>query len=159
MLGRTALCSSRTRVSALHELISCASGFFPTGLCAFFGTEVPGQITQKSVAIGVGDDGSQAFHLFELGGPLLAGHMLLGNARGVVTLRARGFDLGCMGSGRSGLPGALGACALARVMDANRKIAGNIRSNKQDPPDSVLSSQNWIFGWLWALLFFCFGLC
>jgi hypothetical protein len=48
-----------------------------------------------------------------------------------------------MGPGGSGLPGALGACAPARMMDANRKIAGNIRWNKRDP-FSVLSSQNWM---------------
>src|ERR1700716_3634441 len=50
------------------------------------------------------------------------------------------FTLACIGPGGSGLPGALGACALARMMDANRKIAGNIRWNKRDP-FSVLSSQ------------------
>src|SRR4030088_2799180 len=48
------------------------------------------------------------------------------------------FTLACMGPGGSGLPGALGACALARMMDANRKIAGTTRSNTQD---SFLSSQ------------------
>jgi len=55
------------------------------------------------------------------------------------------FTLACMGPGGSGLPGALGACALARMMDANRKIARKIRWNKQDPflssQFSVLSSQ------------------
>src|ERR1700716_1702762 len=50
------------------------------------------------------------------------------------------FTLACMGPGGSGLPGALGACAPARMMDANRKIAGNIRWNKRNP-FSVLSSQ------------------
>src|ERR1700674_3671588 len=72
------------------------------------------------------------------------------------------FTLGCMGPGGSGLPGALGACALARMMDANRKIAGTTRSNTQDSflssqfsvlssqfsvlssQFSVLSSQNWM---------------
>src|ERR1700716_2475986 len=67
------------------------------------------------------------------------------------------FTLACMGPGGSGLPGALGACALARMMDANRKIAGNIRWNKRNPFSvlssqfsvlssqfSVLSSQNWM---------------
>src|SRR5712671_6408420 len=51
------------------------------------------------------------------------------------------FTLACMGPGGSGLPGTLGACALARMMDANRKIAGQTRWNKQDP---FLSSQNWM---------------
>src|ERR1700693_1437903 len=55
------------------------------------------------------------------------------------------FTLACIGPGGSGLPGALGAWALARMMDANRKIAGKIRWNKQDPflssQFSVLSSQ------------------
>src|ERR1700688_3919627 len=64
------------------------------------------------------------------------------------------FTLACMGPGGSGLPGALGAWALARMKDANRKIARKIRWNKQDPflssqfsvlssQFSVLSSQNW----------------
>src|SRR5271157_414477 len=51
------------------------------------------------------------------------------------------FTLACMGPGGSGLPGVLGACALARMMDANTKIAGQTRWNKQESPDSVLSSQ------------------
>src|SRR6202043_4274611 len=65
------------------------------------------------------------------------------------------FTLACMGPGGSGLPGALGACALARMIDANRKIAGQTRWNKRDPflssqfsvlssQFSVLSSQNWM---------------
>src|SRR3981081_591985 len=60
------------------------------------------------------------------------------------------FTLACMGPGGSGLPGALGACALARTMDANRKIAGQTRWNKGIPFSvlssqfSVLSSQNWM---------------
>src|SRR5208282_285671 len=56
-----------------------------------------------------------------------------------------------MGPGGSGLPGALGACALARTTDANRKIAGTIRCNKQN---LLLSSQNWMCPWLWTFLFF-----
>src|ERR1700686_5555176 len=55
------------------------------------------------------------------------------------------FTLACMGPGGSGLPGALGACAVARMMDANRKIGGKTRWNTQDPflssQFSVLSSQ------------------
>src|SRR6266403_1091104 len=51
------------------------------------------------------------------------------------------FTLACMGPGGSGLPGALGACALARTMDANRKIAGQTRWDNGIPL-SVLSSQN-----------------
>src|SRR6266404_3384132 len=70
------------------------------------------------------------------------------------------FTLACMGPGGSGLPGALGACALARMMDANRKIAGQTRWNNGIPFSvfsvlssqfsvlssqfSVLSSQNWM---------------
>jgi hypothetical protein len=38
-----------------------------------------------------------------------------------------------MGPGGSGLPGALGTCALAKIMDATKKIATQNRSNKQDP--------------------------
>src|SRR6266436_143467 len=53
------------------------------------------------------------------------------------------FTLACMGPGGSGLPGALGACALARTMDANRKIAGQTRWDN-GIPFSVLSSQNWM---------------
>src|SRR5216684_4260248 len=55
------------------------------------------------------------------------------------------FTLACIGPGGSGLPGALGACALAGIMDASRKIAGKTRWIKQDPflssQFSVLSSQ------------------
>src|SRR6202158_273114 len=55
------------------------------------------------------------------------------------------FTLACMGPGGSGLPGALGACALARMIGANRKIAGNTRWNKQDhflrSPFSAIRSQ------------------
>ena len=51
------------------------------------------------------------------------------------------FTLACMGPGGSGLPGALGACALARMMDADRKIAEKTRWDKLDP---FLSSQNWM---------------
>jgi len=43
------------------------------------------------------------------------------------------FTLACMGPGGSGLAGALGACALARMIDANRKIAGQTRWNKRIP--------------------------
>src|ERR1700675_754368 len=52
------------------------------------------------------------------------------------------FTLAGMGPGGSRLPGALGACAVARMMDANRKIAGKTRWNKQYP---FLSSQNWMW--------------
>ena len=51
------------------------------------------------------------------------------------------FTFACMGPGGSGLPGALGACALARMMDARRKITGKTRWIKQDP---FLSSQDWM---------------
>src|SRR5580658_10879361 len=89
------------------------------------------------------------------------------------------FTLACIGPGGSGLPEALGACALARVTTANRKIAGKIRSIKQGSPDSVLSSQfpvlssqfsvlssqfsvlssqNWMACGSWMLLLFCFAL-
>src|SRR5208283_2695917 len=62
---------SRTGVSAPHVLV-CASGFLGCGLRgAFFGAEVLGQVIQKRAAIGVGDDGAQAFHLVEFDGPSL----------------------------------------------------------------------------------------
>src|SRR6266851_4871733 len=58
------------------------------------------------------------------------------------------FTLACIGPGGSGLPGALGACALAGIKDASRKIAGKTRWIKQDPflssQFSVLSSQDWM---------------
>src|SRR6202521_1426522 len=78
------------------------------------------------------------------------------------------FTLACTGPGGNGLPGALGACALARMMDANRKIAGTTRSNTQDSflssqfsvlssQFSVLSSQNWMcFLVLWIRNFCLF---
>src|SRR5216684_5227589 len=74
------------------------------------------------------------------------------------------FTLACIGPGGSGLPGALGACALAGIMDASRKIAGKTRWIKQDPflssQFSVLSSQFSgldVFRVLW-LLFLRFSL-
>jgi hypothetical protein len=39
-----------------------------------------------------------------------------------------------MGPDGSGFPGALGACALAEIMAANRVIAKKIRWNKQESP-------------------------
>src|SRR6266404_3839678 len=63
------------------------------------------------------------------------------------------FTLACMGPGGSGLPGALGACALARMMDANRKIAGQTRWNN-GIPFSVLSSQNWMYFLFCSCYFF-----
>src|SRR5271167_1280271 len=54
------------------------------------------------------------------------------------------FTLACMGPGGSGLPGALGACALAKAMAVDRKISVHIRRNTQESPGSVLKSQNWI---------------
>src|ERR1019366_4915447 len=106
---------SRTGVSAPHGLVGCASGLLGCGLgrvlgCAFSGTEVLGQVVQKSVAIGVWDDGAQAFHFFELVGPLLASHVLLGDAGGVMARSAGGFHFGLRGSGRKRL--ALGAGRL-----------------------------------------------
>jgi hypothetical protein len=58
-----------------------------------------------------------------------------------------------MGPGGSGLPGALGACALARMMDASRKIAGKTRWNKQDPFLSSQFSELDVFRVLWSLFF------
>jgi hypothetical protein len=65
-----------------------------------------------------------------------------------------------MGPGGSGLPGALGACALAGMMDAKRTITGKTRWIKQDPflssQFSVLSSQFSeldVFRVLWSLFF------
>src|SRR5260370_39624851 len=50
------------------------------------------------------------------------------------------FTLGCMGPRGRGLPGALGACALVRITDATRKLAGYIRWNKLNPL-SVLTNR------------------
>src|SRR5260370_32140855 len=63
------------------------------------------------------------------------------------------FTLACRGPGGSGLPGAVGACALARMMDANRKIDGKTRSNKQDPFLSSQFSQLDVSRVLWLLFF------
>src|SRR5258708_38773289 len=72
------------------------------------------------------------------------------------------FTLACMGPGGSGLPGALGACALARMMDANRKITGKTRWNKQDPflssQFSILKLQNWMYFVFCGCYFFRFNL-
>ena len=87
-------------MSALHGLVGCAAGFFCWGIgCAFLGTEVFGQVIQEVVAIGVGDDGAEAFHFFELVGPLLAGQVLLGDAAGVMARSAGGLHFGLHGSG------------------------------------------------------------
>src|SRR6266853_4959502 len=61
------------------------------------------------------------------------------------------FTLACMGPGGSGLPGALGACALARTMDANRKIAGQTRWNRSEP--FLQFSELDVFRVLWLLFF------
>src|SRR5208282_5402464 len=81
------------------RLISRASRFLSCASCrAFFGTEVLGQVIQKSVAIG--DDGAEAFHFLEFVGPLLAGQVLLGDAAGVVACSTGGLHFGWSGSGR-----------------------------------------------------------
>jgi hypothetical protein len=58
-----------------------------------------------------------------------------------------------MGPGGSGLPGALGACALARMMDARRTITGKTRWIKQDPFLSSQFSELDVFRVLWSLFF------
>ena len=85
-------------------LIGRASRFLHRRLgSAFSGTEVFGQVVQKSIAVGVGDNGAEAFHFVEFGGPLLASQMLLGDSAGNVTLCAGSLDLGLRGPGRKRL--------------------------------------------------------
>jgi hypothetical protein len=106
-VGSAALCfwDSRTRVSAPHELVSCASGFPCCGLrCllgrAFFGPKVFRKVIQQGAAIGVGDDRPQAFHFVEFVRPFFASHVLLGDAARVMTRGASGLHFGLHGSGR-----------------------------------------------------------
>jgi len=85
-------------------LVGCASRFLHRRLgSAFSGTEVFGQVVQKSIAVGVGDNGAEAFHFVEFGGPLLASQMLLGDSAGNVTLCTGSLDLGLCGPGRKRL--------------------------------------------------------
>jgi hypothetical protein len=67
--------------------------------------EIFRQIIQERAAVGFGNDRTQTFHFVELDGPLLAGQVLLGDASGIVTLRAGGLDLRLHGTGRQRLAG------------------------------------------------------
>jgi hypothetical protein len=87
------------------RLVRRASRFL---CCGFFGAEVLGQIIQHSDAIGVGDNGAEAFHFVEFGGPSLAGKVLLSDTAGVVAGSAGGLHLGLHGSGRKRLAGSAG---------------------------------------------------
>jgi hypothetical protein len=129
-----------------EQLVGCASGLLCRGLrcvfgCAFFGTEVFRQIIQEGVAVGVGDDGAQAFHFFELVRPLLAGHVLLGDAAGVVTRSAGSLHFGLHGSGGKGF--AWGAGGL-RARQNNGCEQKDCRENSLEQAGSFLSSQNWM---------------
>src|SRR5260370_5151328 len=91
-------------VHATRSLVGCASRLLLCGLgYAFLRAEVLGQVIQKGVAIGVGDDGAEAFHFFQLFGPLLAGQVVLGDAGGVVGWRGGGPDFGAHVVGRGGV--------------------------------------------------------
>jgi hypothetical protein len=98
----------RARRPFPHELVGCVAGLLCCGLrcvlgSAFLGTEVFRQVIQEGVAIGVGDDCAQAFHFVEFVGPLLAGHVMLGDAAGVMAGSAGGFHFRLQGSGRQRL--------------------------------------------------------
>jgi hypothetical protein len=82
------------------------------GGSGFFGPEIFGQIGEHGGAVGIGNDGAEAFHFLELLGPLLAGEMLLGDASDVMARGACSFYLGLHRSGRKRLAwsaGRLGA--------------------------------------------------
>ena len=92
------------KAPAPHELVGCVAGLLCCGLrcvlgSASFGTEVFRQIIQEGVAIGVGDDGAQPYHFVEFVRPLLAGHLMLGDAASVMAGSAGGFHFRLHGSG------------------------------------------------------------
>src|ERR1700686_926802 len=154
---------ARARRVSPHELVGCVAGLLCCGLrcvlgSASFGTEVFRQIIQEGVAIGVGDDGAQPFHFVEFVRPLLAGHVMLGDAAGVMAGSAGGFHFRLHGSGRQRL--AWGAGRLrARQNDGCEK--NDYGKNSLDQAGSlsqfsVLSSQFSeldVFRVLWSLFF------
>ena len=148
------------RPSPHEQLVGGASGFLCGGLpCvsdrAFFGTEVFRQVIQEGTAIGVGNDGAQAFHFVEFVRPFLASQVLLGDAAGVVARSAGGLHLGLHRSGRKRL--AWGAGRLgARQHDGREQKY--YRKNSTQHAGSL--SQFSEFGCVSCLLvaFFCFSL-
>src|SRR5260370_18248262 len=125
-------------VHATRSLVGCASRLLLCGLgYAFLRAEVLGQVIQKGVAIGVGDDGAEAFHFFQLFGPLLAGQVLLGDAAGVMARSAGGLHFGLHGSARKGLAWSTGRLRARQDHGCYQKDCG-IHSLEQ--AESPLSS-------------------
>jgi hypothetical protein len=94
----------------VRMLVGGGVGLLGRGLggSGFFGAEIFGQVGEDGGAVGIGDDGAEAFHFLELLGPLLAGEMLLGDASGVMAGGAGGFYLGLHGSRGKRLAGSAG---------------------------------------------------
>src|SRR5712692_8974733 len=129
-----------------HKLVGGVAGFLCRGLGgvlgrAFLGTEVLGQVIQHGVAIGVWDDGAEAFHFFKLVGPLLAGQVLLGDAAGVMARSAGGLHFGLHGSGRKRLAWSTWRLR-ARQDDGCEQKDCRIHSLEQAKSPSVL--KNWM---------------
>jgi hypothetical protein len=90
-VGSAALCSYTCHAKASPDALSV--GWARWFLCsAFRRTKILDQIAQHCVAVGVRDHSAEAFHFFQLRGPLLASQVLLGNAAGVMTLRTASLD-------------------------------------------------------------------
>src|SRR5713226_3202439 len=129
-------------VRATRSLVGCASRLLLCGLgCAFLRAEVLGQVIQKGVAIGVGDDGAEAFHFFQLFGPLLSGQVLLGDAAGVMTGSASGLHFALHGSGRKRLAWSTGRLRVRQDDGCEQKDC-RIHSLEQAKSPSVL--KNWM---------------
>jgi|SRR5208282_398250 len=148
---------SRTRVSALQELVGGVSGFVPCGFRrAFFGTEVLGQVIQKSAAIGIGNYRAQAFHFVELYGPSLSSQVLLGDATGVVTLGAGGFDFGLHGSGRKRLAWGAGRLRARQNNGCEQKDCWNNSLQQAESPSQFSELDVPL---VVDVSIFCFGSC
>jgi hypothetical protein len=146
----------RARRPFPHELVGCVAGLLCCGLrcvlgSAFFGTEVFRQVIQEGVAIGVGDDCAQAFHFVEFAGPLLAGHVMLGDAAGVMAGSAGGFHFRLHGSGRQRLAWGAGRLRARQNDGCEQKDCGK---NSLDQAGSLSQfSELDVFRVLWSLFF------
>ena len=161
LLAFRGLLADRT-VRATRSLVGCASGFLCSrrrGLgCAFLRTEVFGQVIQHSLAIGVGDDGAEAFHFFQLFGPLLSGQVLLGDAAGVMARSASGLHFGLHRSGRKRFAWSAGRLPAGQDDGCEQKDCEiySLEQNRIPSQFSVLKNLD-VFRGLW-LLFFWFSL-
>jgi hypothetical protein len=87
------------------QLVGWDCGFFLRLRCAFVRTEVLAQVSEKSLAILVRNDGTEPFHFLQFAGPLLLGQVLLRDPGCIVTLHAGRFDFALHRSRGKGLAG------------------------------------------------------